>query len=228
MKFFISFDIDGTLIKFGGASKNHPIAFSQAFSEILEPIGLPEQFLGKNVDGKTDFWLTKEIVRKITQNEDISLVQKIKQRISDIYEEFDQPPNLVPGAERLLSKLSSMENVTLGISSGNFESIGWRKLQITNLLPYFPNRICGMGDFDTRIEALNDSREHAVQATGSDFDCYIHVGDTYNDVESARKAGYFPIAVNSGRVKIESDGKPMLIVDDYDKGYDDIISLVSK
>ena len=121
-----------------------------------------------------------------------------------------------------------MDNVTLGISSGNFEKIGWKKLEITNLLKYFPNKICGMGDFDTRVEALLDSKEHAIQATGGPFDCYIHVGDTYNDVESARKAGYFPIAVNSGRAKIEQDGAPLLIINDYEQGFNDIISLVTK
>ena len=65
MNYFISFDIDGTLLKFGGASRNHPLAFSKAFEELLTPIGLPEAFLGKPVDGKTDFWLVKELIRKV-------------------------------------------------------------------------------------------------------------------------------------------------------------------
>ena len=227
MSFFISFDIDGTLLKFGGASKNHPLAFAQAFKEILCPIGLPEKFLGRSVDGKTDFWITKELVKKITNKEDLPLTHKLQKRITEIYMEYTQPPNLVLGTQKLLEKLSSMDNVTLGISSGNFIDIGWRKLEITNLLQFFPKRICGMGDFDTRIEALNDSRKNVFKS-GLKCDHWIHIGDTLNDVHSARKAGYFPIAINSGRRRITPDNQPMLIIDDYEQGFDQIMKILEE
>jgi hypothetical protein len=49
----VTFDIDGTLIKFGGESQKHPMAMTAALNDFcgLDVANLPERYLGQPLDG---------------------------------------------------------------------------------------------------------------------------------------------------------------------------------
>lgn len=226
-KILVTFDIDGTLIAFGGSSRNHPESFSKAFSSHYGKIGYPEAFLGYKIDGKTDFQVTKEMLQKLEVDSSYESIKSMQEEIERNYFSYtNDPPNVLPGVEKLLNSLCNCENVVIGIASGNFPEIGWKKLEITNLLKYFPDKICGMGDFPTRIDALNDARERAEIMLKQKFDICFHVGDTLTDASSAHSAGFYPIVVNTGRHKYTEFDFDALVIDNFLIGFEKIMEKI--
>lgn len=230
MSTLVTFDVDGTLSVFGGYSAYHPISFQQAFSERYRPIPLPEKFLEKPFDGKTDYWIAREMTKKLnpdyTEEELHETIDLIIVRYNEISKES---PTLVPYAHELLSKLSEMENVTIAIGSGNIPEVGWRKLELLGLLKYFPTRLCGMGRFDTRLECLLDAKKNAEEKLNKKFTRCIHIGDTLNDITSAEAAGFIPILTHTGRQipQEELDKHNATVVKNFQEGFDTILKIVS-
>jgi phosphoglycolate phosphatase-like HAD superfamily hydrolase len=84
----------------------------------------------------------------------------------------------------------------LGIASGNLETVGWHKVTAANLREFF-----SFGSFGDRREARFEIFEHAraeAQRRAGTRARVCFIGDTPEDIRSARKIGAQIIAVASG------------------------------
>ena len=200
MKTLITFDIDGTLLKFGGNSAKHPIAFQMAFSEMFTPIDLPEKYLGKRLEGATDLLLATEMIKKFGVTPTPSLLKSFQTRVEEIYDQiFTEPSDLTPGIQDLLEQLSQSDNYILALATGNYKRIALKKLKLANLDKYFQPLIGGFGDNAySKSEIVLEAAQDA-EANYSNIGHRIHIGDTPDDVNAAINAGFFPLAVRTGR-----------------------------
>ncbi|OHT14572.1 haloacid dehalogenase-like hydrolase family protein [Tritrichomonas foetus] len=228
MNTFISFDIDGTLIKFGGESVKHPIAVRDAFNELLKLKikEYPEKFIAKQSDGWTDSQLCREMLKsaKITPSHDLLL--NFQKKTEDIYYSIIKPNfNIVPGAHKFLSYLSQKPNIVLGIATGNFEKIAWKKIQLSNLEKYFSHHIGGFGNSLTRKEILQNALKDAITKGFGPFQRMIHVGDTKSDAVAAFECGFESIIMKTGRQK---DGFPKYakIFNDFETDFQKLIDYI--
>lgn len=225
----ITFDIDGTLLKFGGNSVNHPIAMMMAFNEMFhENIKeYPEKFINKPVRGWTDYHLACEMFKKTGREittESISRFQKIaEEKYKDI---SINPPVLTPGVHELLSKLITLPNIKLAIATGSFPNIAKRKLIQSGLMKYFNDKVGGYGDSYYRSDVIRNALKEAEQFYKLHFPNKYHVGDTSSDVQSSIECGFKSIAVKTGHQKSNFPTESM-VIDDFASGYDTFIEIVN-
>lgn len=113
---------------------------------------------------------------------------------------LDCPPNLhscvCPGAVRFLESLKEAD-VPCAIVSGNLRAIGWKKLELAGLRPYF---FAGAFAEDgiTRAQLVSKVLSQ-VLGDGPLSDASVSlIGDHPNDVRAARANGIRAIAVATG------------------------------
>ncbi|OHS95287.1 hypothetical protein TRFO_38628 [Tritrichomonas foetus] len=221
---FISFDIDGTLTKPGGGS---PGLFRRAFNMLYGPI--PKNFHNNNHTFGNHFLNIDSCVQIMKMNgfepnqDAFNKLQKKceelfsidAQKIIDERKRINNSKNLLtkqkqnadhsvllPGVEKSLEILNSKPNLVLGVTSSNYESIGWKKIELANLSRFFPDKIGGFGLEDNKNMALLKALEKAKKERKiSHFDKLFHVGDTIGDAESALAVGFTPIIVKTGGQK---------------------------
>ncbi|KAH0791462.1 haloacid dehalogenase-like hydrolase family protein [Histomonas meleagridis] len=91
-----------------------------------------------------------------------------------------------------------MENITLGISTGNNELVAWEKLRRVGLSKYFDSKICGFS-FTGKKSAIESSLEKALKEKNiKQFSKMVHIGDTIDDAKSAIELGFEAIVVRTG------------------------------
>ena len=128
-------------------------------------------------------------------------------------------PNLArrvcPGVRRLLARLRRA-GVPMGLVTGNFTRIGWKKVESAGLREHFRTGVFGEMAKDRaallRI-AMRQARERGWITKGTRVSL---VGDTPNDVKAARANGAFAIAVATGVCSLEELAKtsPDVLVED--------------
>ena len=137
MKTFISFDFDRTLADYSRAHGN----------SMLE--GIHETFDNKfrvnwfdvHASGYTDL----QIITSLVHNHGVSMqdiFEKMPLCVSNIIQSFPKysyfyPVELLKGAEKTLRELYYMDDVILGLSTGNIKSIGLDKAKSTGIDYYF-------------------------------------------------------------------------------------------
>ena len=194
-KKLVLFDIDGTLIYPGNGAKR---ALSKT---IFNNFKVKVKVTYENTAGKTDRWIIKDILigAGIEQN----LVDEKIDKILDDYlvfvrEEYnkDNDAKVFEGVFKLLEKLSKMENVYLGLLTGNIEKGARIKLSPFNLNRYFPFGAFG-SDGMYRDALLEIALRRAKQLYGISFygKNLVIVGDTVNDVTCGKKFNAKSIAV---------------------------------
>ena len=203
-KILITFDIDGTLLKFGGNSAKHPIAFQKAFSEMFTPVDLPEKYLGKRLEGASDLLLATKMIEKYGLKPNFSLLTSFQNRVESIYDDIlTESLDLTPGIIDLLEQISHSDKFLIGLATGNYKKIALKKLKLSKLDKYFHPLIGGFGD-----TAYNKEEILMEASKNAELYCHthniqilhkIHIGDTIDDVNAAIKAQFFPIAVKTGR-----------------------------
>lgn len=200
-KILITFDIDGTLIKFGGESRKHPEAFISAFNKFcgLNIDVFPEDFLGVKTDGWTDSHLISALLAKANFSTDSDTLKRVQALAEAEYFAIVGPNfNLVPNAVEFLASLTRIPNVTMSIASGNFESIAWKKLELAGLSSFFQRENGGgFGELHDRTELL----QQAESCCKGPFTHKIHIGDTIADAEAAHACGFTSVIVTTGRRK---------------------------
>ena len=187
------FDIDGTLIRTGGAGM---VAIKQAMKEMFEL----ESISKVSVHGRTD----QGILTDLFAAQSLSFADH-REAFSRRYWEL-LPVTLaagegkvLPGVEPLLAKLDTMPEVAMGILTGNAEPAAAIKLQHFGLQHYF--HFGGYGDCHCdRNDVARLARESAEAALGERFqgDQVWVIGDTVNDVTCARSIDAKVIAVETG------------------------------
>lgn len=194
------FDLDGTLMLSGGAARR---AMNRAFAELH---GITDAFGAVVPDGKTDPLIFREIFSNhgVTVADEAAAFAALALRYADHM--ADEMPRaerarLMPGALRLLEQLSALDNLSLGLLTGNFERTARIKLDRFDLNRFFPFGAFASDDADrTRLVriAVERAETHLGRRIGLGRQVMI-VGDTPRDVECALLNGVGAIGVAASR-----------------------------
>jgi phosphoglycolate phosphatase-like HAD superfamily hydrolase len=196
----VLFDIDGTLIRTGGAGVK---AFGKTFATEFK---LPEATKNVVFHGRTDVSLVRQIFRE----------NKLEESPANFARFFDRYPYWLDhylhlldggpceGVERFLAGLRRVEKKpVLGLLTGNIRLGAELKLRRYNLWEYFE-----MGAFADDHEDRNCIAGVAHKRANKKFGCELKgeeilvVGDTAHDVECGKAIGAKVLAVGTGGVKV--------------------------
>lgn len=208
----ILFDIDGTLIDSGGAGVR---SLDLALKELFD---IENGFRGISMAGKTDSQIIKEGLLKHNLTLDGTISAVINAYLKNLRQEIlNDRKHVKPGIYEVLEKLQPIENIALGLLTGNLEKGARIKLEPFRLNEYFPTGAFGSDNEDRNAllpiavsrfgEILNDSIE---------INTCIIVGDTPRDVECAHIFGAQCIGVATGPYSYKDlkDAGADLVVED--------------
>jgi phosphoglycolate phosphatase len=197
----ILFDIDGTLMDSGGAgTKSMNLAFEEFFS-------VRDGFKGITMAGKTDIQIMKEGLGNFgLKEEDGSIGLLTGSYIRHLRREIETPrKHLKPRIRESVELLSGMDDIFLGLLTGNIEEGARIKLGAFGLNGYFPFGAFGNDDEDRNkllpvaVERFRDLHKQDVEYR----DCIV-IGDTPRDVECAKIYGAYAVAVATGPYRYDS------------------------
>ena len=196
MATIVLFDIDGTLIRTGGAGVR---AMSRAFDDLF---GVEGAFDGIPMAGRTD----KRILEEAAARARVDLgdhLQRFRRRYCErLLEALPEPGHrqgVLPGVQPLLDALAHRSDVFLALLTGNCEEGAKLKLEHFDLWRFFS---CGaFGDHvadrnDLFAVAMARAREAGVPDVAPRN--VMVVGDTELDVACAAAAGARSVAVATG------------------------------
>lgn len=199
----VLFDIDGTLLRSGGAGRR---SMEQALQRIFGTAGDDDY----HYDGKTD----KQIVRELMQRagKDPGHVEEKMQELLDNYlaglndalKLEQHRVMLYPGIPELLDALENQDNVTIGLLTGNVEAGARKKLVAAGLDPE-RFRVNAFGsDHAHRPELPGIAQRRAKEILGIDVtgDRVVVIGDTPADIDCGRSIGARAIGVATGRYSV--------------------------
>jgi phosphoglycolate phosphatase-like HAD superfamily hydrolase len=196
------FDLDGTLLR--AATRAHRDAMHQALLAV-HSVDARRVNLSLSAAGRTD----PEIMRAILLAGGVS-AQRIDDRADAVCEECcrrfaglcpsDLSHTVIPGVPDLLDWLSSREDVTLALLTGNYEAVGRLKLARAGLGRYFPS---GQGAFGSDAEdraALPAIARRRAGGRGrpNPRAQTLVIGDTPRDIACAAADGVRSVAVATG------------------------------
>ncbi|NOY42027.1 MAG: HAD hydrolase-like protein [Planctomycetes bacterium] len=207
----VLFDIDGTLVQTGGAGKN---AFAAAFAQLFDVVEISNnvQFAGRS---------DRAIALDLMGLHGVEPSVENWQRFVDCYLEqleISLPKcegEVLTGVVDLLDALQGIEQVQLGLLTGNVKSGAAHKLGHYNLADRFA--FGGFGDEETDRNAIARVAKAQAQAHAEgDLARTMVIGDTVHDVVCAQSIGAFAVAVATGGATIEELAKtgPDLLLED--------------
>jgi phosphoglycolate phosphatase len=196
------FDIDGTLMRSGGASFR---AMERAFAELF---GVGGATRGVVPHGKTDPLILREILHRhhLLEGDDgaaLAALQALYERF--LPEEMPRAPAvLMPGVRELLAALQAAPDTLLGLLTGNFERGARVKLDRFGLNRYFAFGAFGSDDGDrNRLPAIAVARAEALLGRPLGLGPHVVViGDTPRDVECALASGAAAVGVATGSYSV--------------------------
>lgn len=128
------------------------------------------------------------------------LMSKMTEYVKAHSKDLQEGLEVLPGVEPLLQALSSMDNVVIGLVTGNLEENAWLKLDALGIKKYFSvPHFGGFGsDHMDRGHLVKIAAERAERLFPGKFDFRVHVGDSPNDIKAAEFEGAFAIGVCTG------------------------------
>jgi len=200
----ILFDIDGTLLRDGIAAK---IAFARALRDTYQTSGPIEGF---RFAGMTDPECVSEIMRLAGIDERTILARReecLRRYVELLAIEVreHQDAHLYPGVRELLERLNKLDNVLVGLLTGNVLQGAQLKLRRWNLEPYF--RFGAFGDdHENRSVLAQIALDKAGALSGRPFSGAetTVIGDTPKDIACARAIGARAVAVATGSISREA------------------------
>ena len=202
MKTLLLFDIDGTLLQAKYAGRK---ALARAFREAF---GVTDFIEGIDFTGRTDPELFQDAAVRLLGH---CLDEAEWARLTEAF--FAAFPRelerciftIKPGIPELLPLLAKMENVILGIQTGNLEPSAWMKLKFGGMDDYF--QFGGFGsDHGDRTEMVRIAIQKAQRLYTDTFHrehIYV-IGDTEHDIRAGKDLGVKTIAVSTGTVTAEN------------------------
>ena len=195
----ILFDIDGTLIDSGGAGvRSLDLALKDLFS-------IDNGFHGISMAGKTDTQIIKEGIMKHGLSGNGTIDAVIKAYLNYLRREINNDRKHVkPGIYEVLDELKPLQDLGLGLLTGNIEQGARIKLEPFRLNEYFPAGAFGSDDEDRNnllpiaVKRFEELFQQKIEA-----DNCIIVGDTPRDVECAHIYGAMCIGVATGPYSYE-------------------------
>ncbi len=203
------FDIDGTLIKTGGAGMR---AFYRALEQVFHIPAGPQVI---RPDGKTDPLIAKEFLKHFGQENRWNA--RSSEELFTVYlaclgEEMerardDQLIVIMPGVRELLDSLVAQPDFAVGLVTGNLERGAQIKLSSAGLDHYF--QFGGYGsDSEDRTELIRMGIQRGARwIAPARMEAAFVIGDTPLDIIHGRAAGAGVIAVASAGYGI-SDLQP--------------------
>ena len=197
MQKLVLFDIDGTLISDGGASRE---AFASA---LLDVFGYRGELRRYDFSGRTDPQIAQMVLRDAGWSEtDINsrAVQLWDAYVAGLEKHERARVRELPGVRVLLDALQSDSRVTLALLTGNIERGARLKLSGPALNDYFPFGAFG-SDSAKREELPPIAIERAEAFSGHRFrgrDVII-IGDSIYDVRCGAPHSATTIAIASGK-----------------------------
>jgi phosphoglycolate phosphatase len=196
------FDIDGTLV--AGATDAHRDALHAALLEV-HGVDATTATWPLSPAGRTDGEIARALllgarVSAERIDERAELVQEVCCREYVQHASNDLSHTVVPGIPSLLEWLGSLEGVTLGLVTGNYECVARRKLSCAGLGAVFPSGIGGFGSDHEDRSALPTIARRRAGERGRPYprEETIVIGDTPRDIACARADGLRCFAVTTG------------------------------
>ena len=215
----VLFDVDGTLVDTAGAGRR---AMEHAFHEVFGIDGF-ERAARVPYAGRTDPVILRSIAEAIGIEPDAFRIRASELQASFVRQieaemrRSDDRRRALPGVPGLLEALEAMDNVHLGLLTGNFEHGARAKLEPFRLNRFFSTGGFASDDSDRRKIAEIACRK-VSELTGITFEAtrVTVVGDTEHDVDCARANGFRAVAVDSGWVARETleRARPDVLLDD--------------
>jgi phosphoglycolate phosphatase len=203
----ILWDIDGTLIIY---KDKFPHRLFEAM--VKEFFGKDISLVNYRFSGKTDKAIITDMmgIAEISPNEHLQKEEAMMEWIADQVEEQTSPNSfdLLPNVTRLVQKLSTTENTTQALLTGNLPRCAEIKLRHFDLMKYFAFGSYGAESInrnDLGPVALKKFAEHHHGNFPTEFDPII-IGDTIPDILCARHIGAKSIITLTGRTVREEVG----------------------
>ena len=200
----VLFDIDGTLLRGDGAARR---AFEGALTEVFGSSGDPRV----RYDGKTDRQIAREVMRgegyddaEIDRRLDATVagyLERLRREVADGARHFER----LPGVNELLDALEPMDDVVLGLLTGNVAGGASVKLAAAGI-DRARFRVNAFGcDAEHRPDLPAVARQRAQELLGIELagDDLVVVGDTPADIQCARPLGARSVGVTTGRYSAE-------------------------
>ncbi len=197
----VLWDIDGTLLKTGGAGA---VAWQRAFRELWQ---VDANITEHTREGMTDPEIAEIIFREVIGRDGSGeeRAEAIAAYLGHLQDAVDESPGyeLMPGVEEILPRLAE-SGVLLGLVTGNIEAAAHIKLSRGGLNRYFA--FGGYGsDARDRTELTRKGVERGGEVAGHPLDpaTTIGVGDTPRDVSACHGAGIRVVGVATGTYSVE-------------------------
>ena len=193
------FDIDGTLLRAGGAGRR---AVELALSEVLDDLEEEVSLHAVEFAGRTDPWIVRAALMQYGVSADDGLIHEVLRRyVEHLPRELERAVafEVLPGVLSLLSELSERDDLVLGLGTGNTEPAAYAKLARGGLDSFFA--FGGFGsDHVERPELLRTALHRGLEKTGSELQDarVVVIGDTPHDVAAANAIGAHSVAVSTG------------------------------
>ncbi len=221
-KRLVLLDIDGTLLKAGGAGRE---AKSRA---MLDVFGTDGGVMTHPFGGKTDWRILSEVLEEsgITVDEIGRRMPEYQQIMARYMESLiDQFPVMaLPGAMALVHTLRERSDIVLGIVSGNTQSTAPVKLRAAGFDPdWFPVGAFGSESVDRNdLSRMALDRANQLNGGGIAASEVLVVGDTPDDVRCARAIGAVAVGVLTGFAPAEEmlASGPDYLLDDLTTFFD--------
>jgi phosphoglycolate phosphatase len=214
------FDIDGTILKVDeGLSKS---VFLKVFSKLYD-IDIRDSDIDFDFSGLTDLNIIYQISARVGLE-----FSKVQDKIETLWllllDEFKKccrrnNIHIFQGVVPFIEQLSERKDVLLGLLTGNFRQCAFYKLNLIGLDEYFP--IGAFGDesierSDLHRLAIQRANEFAGKELFSSANTFV-LGDSVQDIVSAKKNGIKVIAVATGRADKTKllRFQPDLVVDSF-------------
>lgn len=189
------FDVDGTLISSGGAARG---ALELAF----ERLHGSREACGFSFAGMTDRAIFRRGLVEIGVEPSAERIDALIALYLSLVDEFFAKADsfkVHPGVREVLDHLGTLDEVAIGLGTGNVEEGAFKKLRKVDLDGYFS--FGGYGsDAEDRAELLRIGAQRGAAQLGRDLDqCRVVViGDTRRDVHAAHAIGAECVAVTTG------------------------------
>ena len=198
----ILFDIDGTLVRAGGAGRKSLALAAEAL------YGRPGLTEGIDMAGRTDSCICGEVFYaargRYPGGREFALLRNeyLKRLPGQVRKAVSAGRYRLPaGVKALVRRLSREKGVLLGLGTGNFERGARIKLAPGGLNRFFRFGGFGCDGLDRRrILKAAVRRARRLAPAGSGEPEVFVVGDTPHDVSAGREAGYATIGVGTGFV----------------------------
>lgn len=211
------FDIDGTLLRAGGAGRR---AVELALGEVLGHLNGEVSLQAVEFAGRTDPWIVRTALTQYGIPADDALIHEVLRRyVVHLPRELELASafEVLPGVLSLLSDLSTRGDVLLGLGTGNTEPAAYAKLARGGLDSFFA--FGGFGsDHTERAELLRTGLKRGLERTGTrpEGARVVVIGDTPYDVVAAHAIGAYCVAVSTGgydSAALKAAGAPLVVSD---------------